>query len=314
MAAMTAMAAITQLTATHPRLRFKRGDSEATMAQDPAQEPAQQSAPPINSYFSALQDYSAEQLAQLLPDAAPLKWAGDRLADTAIVCIHGFRAMPYGVRPIAEKCAQGRFDTYAPLLPGHGWRDPQQQRQDFSRVTLDRLLTALRTEVAQLRDRYKRVYVYGDSLGGALALALASEGLVEACATTAPALMLPFRGAVLARYFGWLNINLPKPPSQRFYTPCYDFENSRAGHAVWAVSRYARTRLEQIQCPVFIAHSPHDPTIPPAAAELARDRCQGPVELQWFSNSGHVLPLDCQGEEVSQAIAQFFSEVTLNQR
>lgn len=269
--------------------------------------------PKPDFYFSAVDNYQEDQLAQLMPDAKPLKFGGDRPAETAILCLHGFTAMPYGVRPIAEYCARAGFDTFAPVLPGHGWQDPKRQRQALSQITRAQLLAAVRTEVAKLRDRYQRVYVYGDSMGGALAFALASEGLVDACAATAPALLLPFRGEFLSRYFGWLNINIPKKMSGRFYSPCYPFENSRAGRALWEVSHYTRDRLDQVTCPAFIAHSRKDVTIPAASTQLASDRCQGSLEVQWFDLSGHVLPLDIQGPDVSQAIADFFGKINLDQ-
>ena len=222
----------------------------------------QQLAQKQDCYFSAVEDYPADQLAQLLPDARPLRFISDRppnsAANTAVICLHGFTAMPYGVRPIAEQCARAGFDTYAPVLPGHGWQDPKQQRREFSKVTMEKLLSAVRTEVAKLRDRYKRVYAYGDSMGGALAFALASEGLVDACAATAPALVLPFRGEVLSRYFGWININIPKKVTQQFYAPCYEFENSRAGRALCRLCR-GRGRAcprRATSCPGRTGHTP----------------------------------------------------------
>ena len=297
------------MTAANQLLRFERGELEAIMGLQ------QRSTQKQNFYFSAVDDYPAHQLAQLFPDARPLRFVGDRptskTTDTAILCLHGFTAMPYGVRPIAEQCARAGFDTYAPVLPGHGWQDPQQQRREFPKITMEKLLTAARIEVTKLRSRYKKVYAYGDSMGGALSFALASEGLVDACAATAPALKLPFRGEVLSRYFGWLNVNVPKHISQRFYAPCYEFENARAGRALWEVSRYTRDRLDQVSCLVFIAHSRNDPTIPAEATEMAQNRCKGPLEVQWFDLSGHVLPLDIQGPEVSEAITDFFKSLKL---
>jgi hypothetical protein len=59
---------------------------------------------------------------------------------------------------------------------------------------------------------------------------------------------------------------------------------------------------------VFVAHSHADRTIAYQAAEWVRDRVAGPVELQWFDRSGHVLPLDVEGPAVATAISKFFHQ------
>ncbi|MEM1427459.1 MAG: hypothetical protein AAGF75_13015, partial [Cyanobacteria bacterium P01_H01_bin.130] len=83
--------------------------------------------------------------------------------------------------------------------------------------------------------------------------------------------------------------------------------------ALWEVSHYTRDHLDQVTCPAFIAHSRKDRTIPASSTELASDRCQGSLEVQWFDLSGHVLPLDIQGPDVSQAIADFFGKINRDQ-
>jgi carboxylesterase len=271
-------------------------------------------------YFSAFAPVTAEDRQRLHPDGLPfalsaapqpevssLSDAPNRPARSGVViCFHGFTAMPYVVVPVAQAIASVGLDAVGPLLPGHGWRDRADQEREFSQITRQSLLAAARAEVQRAREQYDFVAVYGDSMGGAIALSLAAEGLVDACAVTAPALRLPFRGAVLARYFGWLNFSVPKKYRRQFYAPCYQFENSRAGRALWELARHARAGLERVSCPVFAAHSHRDRTINYRASEWVRDRVQGPVEVQWFDRSGHVLPLDVQGPEVAAAVARFF--------
>ncbi|WP_206753572.1 MULTISPECIES: carboxylesterase [unclassified Limnothrix] len=268
-------------------------------------------------YLSGFEALSAQERAQLHPDAVPFQLAAalTTAKETTkgrsrgvVICLHGFTAMPYGVGPVARAIAQQGLDVVAPLLPGHGWRDRPVQEREIAKITPDRLLAAARDEVRRAREQYDFVAMYGDSMGGAIALILAAEGLLDACAVTAPALQLPFRGAVLARYLGWLNFSIPKRLNRRFYAPCYEFENARAGRVLWRLSRRAKAGLERITCPVFVAHSHADRTIAYQAAEWVRDRVAGPVELQWFDRSGHVLPLDVEGPAVATAISQFFQQ------
>lgn len=271
-------------------------------------------------YFSAFAPVTAEDRQRLHPDGLPFALsaapqpevsspsdAPNRPARSGVViCFHGFTAMPYVVVPVAQAIASVGLDAVGPLLPGHGWRDRADQEREFSQITRQSLLAAARAEVQRAREQYDFVAVYGDSMGGAIALILAAEGLLDACAVTAPALCLPFRGAVLARYLGWLNFSVPKRYPRKFYAPCYEFENARAGRALWQLSCRAKAGLQRITCPVFVGQSHADRTIHYRAAEWVRDRVRGPVVLRWFDRSGHVLPLDVEGPAVAAAIADFF--------
>lgn len=266
--------------------------------------------PPAYSGFDPLPDRD-----RFLPEAVPFHWvapqsrhAGDR-ARAVVVCLHGFTAMPYGVRPIAQACVAAGISAVAPLQPGHGYARRSDQTQ-IARMTRDLMLDAARREIARARQHYDWVGVYGDSMGGAIALTLAAEGLVEACAVTAPAIQLPWRGEVLCAILGWLNFSIPRRPKRRFYAPCYEFENSRAGAALRQIAFRARRTLTQITCPVFVAHSHRDRTVSPRVTLRIAHQVTGPVTVQWFDESGHVLPLDAQGAEVSAAIANFFATQT----
>jgi carboxylesterase len=221
--------------------------------------------------------------------------------------------MPYTVRPVAIACLSAGFDVAAPLLPGHGYAQLADQRREFAAMTMEKLLVAARTEVQQARQHYDWVGVYGDSMGGALALAIASEGIVNACAVTAPALKLPPRAKLLDLIPPWVNLNIPKAQSKEFYNPCYSFENSKAGRELKRLSRYARNLLSNIHCPVFVAHSRRDRTIPPVVVDWLQHQVAGQVEHQWFDESGHVLPLDVNGAEVCGAIAQFLNRSQTHQ-
>ncbi len=266
-------------------------------------------ASPLPCYFSGFEPLAEADRARLHPDAAPfmVRASGSSARRGVVICLHGFTAMPYGVGSVARAIGAIGLDAVATLQPGHGWRDRADQEREIAQLTCEGLLAAAREEVRRARESYDFVAMYGDSMGGAIALILAAEGLLDACAVTAPALRLPFRGAVLARYLGWLNFSVPKRYPRKFYAPCYEFENARAGRALWQVSRRAKACLERVTCPVFVGQSHADRTIHYRAAEWVRDRVRGPVTLRWFDQSGHVLPLDVEGPAVAAAVADFFS-------
>src|SRR5690606_14946115 len=86
------------------------------------------------------------------------------------VLVHGFTGTPYEVSYLGARLAQAGFTVRAPRLPGHGTSvaDLDQTRWEDWAEAVERAADALRV-------RCRRVAVVGQSLGGLLALHLASH-------------------------------------------------------------------------------------------------------------------------------------------
>jgi carboxylesterase len=119
-----------------------------------------------------------------------------------------------------------------PLLSGHGYRDPADRRQQFAQITKGSLLDAARQKIARARQRYRRVGMFGFSIGGAISLTMATEGLLDVCAVAAPALRLPRKAELLIPLLSWASFTLAAPPAESFYLPVYDFHHSWALRAL----------------------------------------------------------------------------------
>jgi len=281
-----------------PRFKFKRKLALLAMknGQSREQEP----------YFSGFSAVPGSVKEKLYPDGLPFYHAHDPMATTICVCLHGFTATPYEASPVAEACFSAGFDTVAPLLPGHGYANLDDQHEHIVRMTFDGTVEATRAEISIAREKYEHVFIYGQSLGGALALMMAEEGLVDACATTAPAIKLPLGAGLATVLFGRVDINMNKKVRKSFYNASYPFNNSIAGVAVQRIALEARKNLERITCPVLVCHSHKDSTINPVVPLWIQQRSHGSVEVTWFDESNHTMPLDVQGTEISDTIARFF--------
>jgi len=146
-------------------------------------------------------------------------------------------------------------------------------------------------------------------MGGALGLAIAAEGLVDAIATTAPSLLLPLWTRFLITLLGrWQSLTLEwNPLEPPFYFPAYKFASAHATVELQRIAKYSRDRLDQVLVPVYVAHSQRDRLVDPIVCTWIQNRVKGNVQIEWFNRSGHTMPLDVQGEEVGKAIASFFS-------
>lgn len=241
-----------------------------------------------------------------MADAKPFWLHPDDRTDAVVVCLHGYTGTPYEVAPAAKAIAERGIHAVAPLLPGHGYGDRTEQQREFARITKDRILAAARDEIAQARQRYRRVGLLGFSMGGAIALSIAAEGLVDCCGAVAPALRLPRRAEMLIPLLTWARFTLPAVPQEPFYLPAYGFHHSRALRALYQLSRHARHQLIKIHCPVLGIHSHNDLIVPPVVLDLMAKQIPGSLETAWFDDSGHVMMLDASGTAIAETIADFF--------
>lgn len=258
-------------------------------------------------YFSGFEVILLEYQQKLWLDALPWYYKNKQNnANAVVICLHDFTATPYEVRPVGRACLQFEIDAVAPLLPGHGYSLFLEQRREFSKITKDIMFEAVRQEIIQARKHYDFVGIFGHSMGGAIALTMASEGLVDACAVTAPAIKLPLRSEILIGLLSWVNISIPKNPDN-FYNPNYLFENSQAALALQRIALHSRQYLAKITCPTLVVHSHNDPLVGSIVVKWIEEQVKGIVEALWFDDSGHVMTLDVKAKEVSEAIAQFLA-------
>jgi len=102
------------------------------------------------------------------PEARPIEPAGKHRR--LIFCVHGFPSTPADFRKLVAAADARGWDLAAPLLPGCG-TDPK----DLLVTEWSQYLALVRDEWARLRPRYDSACLFGTSLGGSLALALAQE-------------------------------------------------------------------------------------------------------------------------------------------
>ena len=98
---------------------------------------------------------------------------------SVVICLHGWTATTYESKPIGDAIFQSGIDSAGPLLPGHGFKENSVAKKELSKIKYTDWISAVSHEIKQARKKYKKVFIYGQSMGGALALYAASEGIVD---------------------------------------------------------------------------------------------------------------------------------------
>lgn len=213
--------------------------------------------------------------------------------------IHGFLGTPAEWRPLATILHREGCSVVAPLLPGFGRRLPE-----LPTVTLERWITELQTVIRTTCSAHP-IIVVGFSLGGALAIQLAS--IIH---TDMLVLLAPFSRLPLPRVQQWLlpilervspgprpfaRVNFDDPALQHAlmgWNPLLDVRNPmvreqlqrfhmpwRLLHQLARTANAARQASKRIRCPVIIVHGRADKTVPFRDSQELVRRFQTPLHF-----------------------------------
>jgi len=108
-----------------------------------------------------------------MPGAEPYSM-GPIDAQIACVAVHGFTGSPCEMRPFADRLAARGVYVDVPLLPGHG-----TSVEDMSRTSFPDWVAGAEATYLGVAARHRSTFVLGFSMGGLIALMLASRRHVD---------------------------------------------------------------------------------------------------------------------------------------
>jgi carboxylesterase len=247
-----------------------------------------------------------------MPGSEPYRHDG---GEVGVLLCHGFTGTPQSLRPWAEYLSSRGVSVSLPLLPGHGTRWQAMQLtgwQDWY-AEVDRELRAL-------SERCGKVFVFGLSMGGTLALHLAAQ---HGDAVTGVVLVNP---SVKAD-----SHQLKAVPVLRHLVPSvagiasdiakegtaevgYDRTPLRAVHSLSRFWKLVRNELPEITQPMLLMHSRVDHVVHPSNSSLVLSRVSSAnITERVLERSYHVATLDHDAEyifEESYAFVQRLAPVT----
>jgi carboxylesterase len=236
----------------------------------------------------------------------PFFWEG---GEVGVLLIHGYTATTAEVRPLAEALRKQGYTVAGPLLPGHYTRPA-----DANHYRWQDWVAAVDETYNQLASRCRRVFIGGESAGGALALYLAGEhpeaaGLI----VFAPALRLCMRPLDMALLY-LMSPFVPYVPKRHMDADSlwqgYPVNPLRGGVELLKLQRRLWPRLKGIRQPLFIGQGRQDTTVDPRVAEELYAAVSSPVkELHWFDESGHCVIIDVERQTAFDLVRAFIERV-----
>ncbi|GFD77776.1 hypothetical protein KUL118_06380 [Tenacibaculum sp. KUL118] len=207
-------------------------------------------------------------------------------SDKVAVLIHGLSDSPFFMREIANILFEEGFTVVVPLLPGHGKREADDDMSDWG---LAERWQAHVDEVINLADSMgDTVLVGGFSTGGALAVehyldsADGSEGEIDGLMLFSGALALSDNAEGMSRIWGIKLLARIIDGSYQTHGPNpYKYPNvaGLAGLELMDLINTIREKIEegqQVEVPLFAAHSQADVTTPISGIEQLMEASKGP--------------------------------------
>lgn len=255
----------------------------------------------------------------VVPGAQP--WSsvghGDR-GSLGVVVVHGFTGSAAATRRLGQRIAMQGYAVEVPLLPGHG-----THHRDLARTRYGDWFAAVERIVDHLGDRCQQVALVGHSVGGTIALDLATRrpSDIAAVAVINPFIRapvhLPARLAPLLQYvlpalprdlIGMASDDIARPGVSEV---AYARVPLKALRSVFVELPRIRSQLIDLVQPLLVVRSVEDHTVAPHnAVELLEFVASADIREVVCQRSYHVPQLDNDADEVEDAVLGLLADVT----
>ncbi|MBR1646564.1 MAG: alpha/beta fold hydrolase [Selenomonadaceae bacterium] len=227
---------------------------------------------------------------------------------TGVLLIHGFTGLPAEMRLLGENLNRAGFSVLCMRLAGHG-----VDEQNLMRTTKDDWFNSVLDGFNILRGVCEKISVVGASMGGLLALKLATVCPVEKIVTLAAPIFiddgLGLRNLPPREFCG--NACVVQPRRKLDNVPAgvnnvYEKTPLVSVHELVDLIADAKNFLPTVTAPILVMHGEEDHTAQPRSARFIMDNV-GSNSKTFVSipNSGHLLPMNEQRDLVFDLVTDF---------
>ena len=226
----------------------------------------------------------------------------------AVLLIHGFTGSIAHMRMLADGLYEKGFTVKGINLPGHA-----ANLEAMKKTGWEDWLSAARSALTGLKEKYRHVSVMGLSMGGVISLILSEEGIPDAAVSISAPMavqnkLMPFARilAPLSPVTAWGEPG----PAEALKDPSYDLGYggfpTRCAADLAKLIKMARGSLGKINCPVLCVQSHADDTIDPASADVILNGIASrEKKMLWLNDVPHVCTITAEAPGIVDAAADF---------
>jgi len=223
--------------------------------------------------------------------------------------IHGFTGTPAEMKLLGLYLNEKGYTVNGVLLRGHGTTVEDMEKTNWK----DWMLSA-ESGLIELKKKCEKVAVIGLSMGGIIALNLASKHSIDYVVSISSPIKITNKQAYWApvmKFFKKYAIRENKKinPEIEDYALIYDKTPIvSVSHLLSLITR-TKLRLRKIKAPLLIIQSKKDNTVIHESAQYIYDHTGSNIKkLVYLKESGHVATIDCEKEKVFREIWEFINQ------
>lgn len=224
--------------------------------------------------------------------------------------IHGFTSTPAEMYPLAHELNSEGYTVHSVLLSGHG-----TNHEDLLNVSYLDWYNDVEKAYEELLYECAEVVVIGHSMGGLLALMLASNYHIEKLICLASALrpnnrLVKYTGILkyVRKYTSWGNPSNSNEEGKE-YKLHYKVFPVHAVHQLYLTSRAANSCLKGISAKTLIIQDKEDSQVKKESAQIIYSNISSKEKnLVWIEEATHSLTVGPKKDEVFEKIKEFIKQ------
>lgn len=229
-----------------------------------------------------------------------------------ILMLHGLTATPNDFKYFADEFAVQKYTVSAPLLRGHG-----TSVEDLQKTQWYDWFTDTKNAYSKLKKKCEKVIVIGQSVGGSLALHLASHYQVDGLVLLAPGMFFKTKATFIIPMLAKIKKYLDKHDGpdiknevSRKKALSYAQMPTQSIEQTVMLFKHLKQDLAEVNCPTLIFHSVYDHVIDYKSSQYIYDKISSKKKrLISLNNSYHLLSLDNEKNIILKEISSFIKPI-----
>lgn len=234
--------------------------------------------------------------------------------DICLFMIHGFTGSAPELYPLAKLINDGGISIKAIGLPGHGTSSLEALKAVGPKDWLD----AVNKGYDEACAKYKKVFAFGYSMGGVLAINLTKNHTLPGLILCEPAVTVNNNFTWLAKLLRHTNLKFEWSDSKwEFPDHSEKFWRGQKGYYVKSVadlltvSKLARKQIPSITCPIMATWATNDQAVRKSGIDMALNKSKSEMKVykEYVGNTHH-LPSEPEKEQLAKDILEFINKAT----